>query len=865
MKISFSKVLISALLATSISYADISLNKTGYFGEVHYDSKTSGDYIYTATSTGMVVLDKTNLAAPKFASKYTTTEDVKGIDLKDSTALLAAGKSGLHVVNISDPLHPVGVAIDTNGEALDVAVDGDFAYVADGSKGLKAFSLLDPANVTKLGEIVTGGEARAVTIASGYAYVATSTGVDVINVSNPAALTKVNTINNPNANDVFIKNNLLYVASGTDGLKVYDISTPSAPTAVAEKNQPAGELGNSLGVAVENSVIFVANGMAGINTIDDSTNDEKANLDTSGSAMKVNTLNREGFIGLSDGAGGFDVIDYRGITDTNTSNDHLSIGASYATVGIPEKTVVKGTKLYVADQDGGLQILDITDPAKPTRIGGVDTGTKADAVAINDDETKAYLTDENIGLIVVDISDKTNPTFDENSIVVIPKAKDIKVKGSYAYIAARETGLHIVDISNPTNMITVGSIVTGGKAVAVDVAGDYAYVADENETLKIINITDPANPSIVGTYTHGYSHDIKVVGNYAYIANFSYGLQIVDVSDPANPTLKGTYDFDDSISTDHASGIDVSGNYAYLAYNDLGVKIIDISNPENPIIAAQKETDGTVKRVTVSGDYVYASNQGRGIDIYSTAQLNPIQSFVSRLYRKMLHKTYDKEGLDYWVGELNNGKSALDIAEQFFFDDSFRNANLSEDEFITRLYNTFLDREPDEEGLNYWKGLMDNKGYSKLLVLYGFAFSDEFKDLADKAGLTPYNSQNQLKAFLERLYALVMSRPQDDYGKAFDQTGLDYWTGALTDKTKTGGDVVKDFYNADEFTSKNLSDIDFIRNAYYAIMGREPDADGLNYWLTQMGNGLTRNGLLDQFIHSDEFQKYANDYNIKPF
>jgi len=864
MKISFSKVLISALLATSISYADISLNKIGYFGEVHYDSKTSGNYIYTATSSGMVVLDKTNLASPKFASKYITDEDVKAIDLKGSTAILAVGKSGVHIVNISDPLNPTGTVIDTDGEAVDVAVDGEFAYVADGSKGLKAFSLLDPANVTKLGEIATSSAAKAVTTALGYAYVATTTGIDIINISNPAALTKVNTITHPNANDVFIKNGFLYVASGTDGLKVYDISTPSSPTPVSAKDYTE-EIWNSLGVGVENSVIFVANGAAGIDAINDTSSDKKANLDTSGSATKINTLDRDGFIGLSDGAGGFDVIDYRSITDANASDVHLSIGASYATVGIPEKTVVKGNKLYVADQEGGLQILDITNPSKPTRIGGVDTGTKANAVAINDDETKAYLTDENLGLIVIDISDKANPTFDENSIVVIPKAKDVKVKGSYAYVVARETGLHIVDVSNPTNMLTVGNIITGGKAIALDVAGSYAYVADENETLKIINISDPTNPTIVGSYIHGYSHDVKVVGNYAYIANFSYGLQIVDVSDPANPTLIGSYDFDDTNSTDHASGIDVSGNYAYLAYNDLGVKIIDISDPANPLIAAQKETDGTVKRVTVNGDYIYASNQGRGIDVYSTAQLNPIESFVSRLYRKMLHKTYDEDGLNYWVGQLNGGKSALDIAEQFFFDKSFRNAGLSKEEFITRLYNTFLDREPDAEGKDYWKGLMDNKGYSKLLVLYGFAFSDEFKNLADAAKLTPYNSDNKLKAFLERLYALVMSRPQDDYGKAYDEAGLNYWTGVLMDKTKTGGDVVKDFYNAPEFTSKNLSDIAFIRNAYYAIMGRESDAEGLNYWLTQMGNGLTRNELLDQFIHSDEFQKYANDYNIKPF
>gem|GEM_PF-2049377 len=869
MRISLSKVLISALLSTSIlSAADISLNKVGYFGEIHYDAKSTDNYIYTATSSGMVILDRSNLAKPTFAGKYKTNEDVKAIALKNNTALLAVGKSGLHIVDVTDATNPAKIAILPGiGEIQDVVVNGDFAYAADDGKGVISYSLLDPTNVTKMGDIAIS-KAKALATSGNYLYAASDEGIKIIDISNPASLNVIGTINNTTAKDLFIKDSELYTANGKDGIKVYDISNPSSPTEITAKSKTE-EIWNSKGVMIEDSLVFAANGPGGIAVLNEGDMAKRADLLLNGEAYKFNTLNREGFVGLSAGASGFDVIDYRTITDDNASNDALYVGAKYATVGMPEKTTVKGNHLYVADQNGGLQILDVTDPKNPSRIGGVNFGCKATSVAVNDDESKAYVTDVCMGLFTVDISDKNNPSVIEDSVTPMPnqaEARDVKIRGDYAYVAARKEGLQIFDISNPSNVVPVGSYDTPGKALALDIDGDYAYIADENETLQIINIHDPANPSLAGSYQSGYAHDVKVVDSKAYIANYTFGLQIVDVSDPANPKLLGKFDFDPNTSEDTASGIDVNGNYAYLAYNNLGVKVIDISTPANPTLVAQMPLEGMVRKITVNGDYIYASDQGKGIEVLSTQALGPKESFVSRLYRYMLNSTYDDEGLNYWVGELNKGKSALDIAEQFFFSDQFRDENLSDEDFIKRLYWTFLNRDPNEdmEGVNYWKSLIEDKGYSRLLVLYGIAFSDEFKQLAEDAGITPYNSQNKLKAFLERLYALVMTRPQDAYGKTYDQEGLEYWMQVLQSGEKTGGDVVKDFYNAPEFTSKNLSDPEFVKNAYYAIMGREPDAGGLNYWIAQLAQ-ISRNDLLDQFIHSEEFQKYAQEYGIKPF
>ncbi|WP_196803242.1 cadherin domain-containing protein, partial [Dolichospermum circinale] len=111
-------------------------------------------------------------------------------------------------------------------------------------------------------------------------------------------------------------------------------------------------------------------------------------------------------------------------------------------------------------------------------------------------------------------------------------------------------------------------------AQGVQVVSNYAYVADGESGLQIIDISNPSTPTRKGNYdTSGYAYDVQVVGNYAYVADAYSGLQIIDISNPTNPTRKGNYD-----TSGYARGVQVVGNYAYVADNDGGLKIIDVSN-----------------------------------------------------------------------------------------------------------------------------------------------------------------------------------------------------------------------------------------------------------------------------------------------
>ena len=86
------------------------------------------------------------------------------------------------MIGISDPTNPVPAgSCDTPGNALGVAVAGDYAYVADYASGLQVIDISDPTNPVAAGSCDTPGTAYDVAIAGDYAYVADAeSGLQVI-------------------------------------------------------------------------------------------------------------------------------------------------------------------------------------------------------------------------------------------------------------------------------------------------------------------------------------------------------------------------------------------------------------------------------------------------------------------------------------------------------------------------------------------------------------------------------------------------------------------------------------------------------------------------------------------------------------
>ena len=114
---------------------------------------------------------------------------------------------------------------------------------------------------------------------------------------------------------------------------------------------------------------------------------------------------------------------------------------------------------------------------------------------------------------------------------------------------------------------------------------------------------------------------------------------------------------------------------------------------------------------------------------------NNTQAYVARIYTKALGRAAEPAGLNYWVGEINaKRRTPVQVAEEFFFAPEFVNKKLNNTEYVKVLYRTFMGREYDKGGLDYWVARL-NKGESRKSVLEAFAGCPEFQKIVKSFGL----------------------------------------------------------------------------------------------------------------------------------
>ena len=119
----------------------------------------------------------------------------------------------------------------------------------------------------------------------------------------------------------------------------------------------------------------------------------------------------------------------------------------------------------------------------------------------------------------------------------------------------------------------------------------------------------------------------------------------------------------------------------------------------------------------------------------TVAPSQDVINFATRLYTTCLGREADPNGLNDWADQIANMKiTGSEAAHGFFFSAEFIDANYSDAEYVTRLYRTFMDREPDPAGFADWKGQLA-AGASRESVFRGFAGSAEWAGICADYGI----------------------------------------------------------------------------------------------------------------------------------
>ena len=119
----------------------------------------------------------------------------------------------------------------------------------------------------------------------------------------------------------------------------------------------------------------------------------------------------------------------------------------------------------------------------------------------------------------------------------------------------------------------------------------------------------------------------------------------------------------------------------------------------------------------------------------STIPSNNATKFATRLYTECLGRTPDDDGLLFWALRLTNLESSgYEAARDFFESKEFQNKNVDDETYVKLLYRTFMGRDFDQGGLEFWLGHLSSD-MTRLQVLQGFAQSQEFTNICNEYGI----------------------------------------------------------------------------------------------------------------------------------
>jgi hypothetical protein len=493
------------------------------------------------------------------------------------------------------------------GEYKDVFVKGNYAYCAAEYGGLDIIDIRNAAAPRKVGGVETEGRALAVFVRENFAFVADGDNglaiIDVSNVFSPVLVGHYGTTQW--ANGIYVTDRYAYMTDWMLGFLIIDISNPYSPALAGQYSMDWAR-----NIIVRDSLAYVV-GEYGVHIVDVS---EPSNLKFIGSyntpGFSTDIDLKDNFLYLANDEDGFRVLDISNPARPEPAGE-------FTPALLPRSVKVVGNHAYITDYDG-VEIIDVSDPSAMTTVGKYDS-VSGSPVAIFVTNGKAYTADETNGLHIIDVSDVTAPSF-LGKYDTSGYAWEVRGSGNYLYIAHGVSGLQILDKSNPAKLKRVGSYDTDGNVLSVEVVGPYAYVGDSSDGLIILDVSNPAAPRFLGsTGEIGNIPGLSLGGSYVYVARGESGIAIIDAANPVSPVIKGSLDYGGS-----ANKLMLSGSNLYIADGLKGFVVIDVSDPSSPVLKSTFELIGYGTDLFIHNNIAYVAEVYNGVYLLDISDLSSI-------------------------------------------------------------------------------------------------------------------------------------------------------------------------------------------------------------------------------------------------
>lgn len=310
------------------------------------------------------------------------------------------------------------VSTDLGEHAVDVVVEGNYAYVATkkSALGFAVVDISDPNNPLIIKELDVGGKGRYLTKQGNTIYMA--------------------------------------VENKTKGLAIVDVTTPSSASVIYQLNvgdygnQPAA-FGNTLFMGVEKS----NGGFVSVNITNPASPSLLQTLNLNAKVRSVALSSSYAYVGVDDDSTGFRVLNISNPSSI-TSITSLDVGEEVNAVLLNSGFAFLGTE----DSDDSLQVVTLANPEAPSLVNSLDVSGEIQDLGYLDGYVYAAVDNNHAGLAVINITTPSTPTLSYN-LDIMGKGTGVDVEGNYVYVTT--------DVSN-RGLVIIGTLVSG-----VSTSGSY--------------------------------------------------------------------------------------------------------------------------------------------------------------------------------------------------------------------------------------------------------------------------------------------------------------------------------------------------------------------------------------------------------
>ncbi len=471
--------------------------------------------------SGLLVLDVSDPTAPREISRLDLAGSVVDVAVQGGIGYLACDDSGLTVVDVSDPAAPTVIAVLGNigrAAALDVSSDGHLVAVTDNYEGeLRLVDVSDPTHPLQAGLVENNDYALDVALSGPYAYLANRTdGLRVYDITDPTAPVEVARVDEEGQTEgVSIHGTTAYLANNRGGLRLVDVTNPTEAeevgfiAAYADLKRAAMEGGLAVAAAGRQLVTFDVADPAAPTAI--------ATMSFPGYAYAV----------LLDGDLAYVAADNQGLKVVDVSDPAVPVVVGTAETCDAYDLARWGDTVFVACGSAGLDVVDVSSPAEPLVVGSLD-GVSSDSVAATDGVV--YMADYSTGVAVVDVANPAAPSL--VSVIPLPHPSHRPtVNGNRLFVLTSRDGVVVLDITNPLEPLEVARVFPATYLFGTAPIGDLLFIASSYHGGFVYDVSNPAAAVQLATVDFAVDREgeVSFEGSLVMATEGDSGFEIFDL------------------------------------------------------------------------------------------------------------------------------------------------------------------------------------------------------------------------------------------------------------------------------------------------------------------------------------------------